>query len=257
MLAKGKQTDNIKKDAYLSPALYTPSYSAIDRNISYSMSGRHHPNNPEKLISHGPAEYNIRNDTSLKVPSFKFGTESRDQAIPKDLINKPGPGIYNVGRATNSAPKFSFGSEVRGASRGLGTETPGPAEYRALSFIGKVGPMFTMSARNKRPESKKYFIPGPGLYTIHTKNKPSTPSFRMGTAKREGVIGFTKNHPGPAQYQPNNFANSYYRKSEGWTLGSAPRKSNIEDELSPGPGIYNIGKGLGGGPKVFLFLDYL
>jgi len=140
----------------------------------------------------------------------------------------------------------------------LGKDTPGPCEYQPYFRIGKEGPKYTMSAKNERISSKRFFVPGPGQYTIHARNKSSTPSFKMGSSKRDGVIGFPKNTPGPSQYNPNTFVNSFYSKSPNWSLRAAPMKFNREIENGPGPGKYNVSRGLGLGPKVNkLFYKYL
>jgi hypothetical protein len=220
-------------------------------NPSFSITGRH--NLLRKEITPGPAEYNVRSDSALIKPSFKFGNETRDKSLPQEILNKPGPGVYNISdRSIRTAPRFSFGKEFRSMDGPLSKDTPGPGEYQPYFRIAKEGPKYTMSARNDRSSSKRSFVPGPGQYTIHTKNKSSIPSFKMGTSTREGVTGFPKNTPGPSQYKPNTFVNSFYSNSPNWSLAAAPMKFNREEENGPGPGKYNVSKGIGLGPKVFL-----
>ncbi len=255
MLSKGDQLYPSKNIISPGPAVYTPNYDAIRKNLSFSLTGKNHP--LRKEITPGASDYNVRSDSALKVPSYKFGTESRDKSLPKEILCKPGPGDYNIAdRAIRTAPRFSFGKEFRSLDGPKGKDTPGPGEYQPFYKIGKEGPKYTMSAKDERSSSKRSFIPGPGQYTLHSKNKRSTPSFGMGTSKREGVIGFPKNTPGPSQYIPTYFVNSIYNKSPNWSLGAGPKKSNREEELSPGAGNYNVSKGSGFGPKVFLKHKY-
>lgn len=78
-------------------------------------------------------------------------------------------------------------------------------------------------------------------------NRTKSPSYRIGSAKRDG-FKFSYDNPGPGQYTPNGLANR--PKSPNWSMGTGLRANMTPNELIPGPGNYNTSRGLGDGPKV-------
>ena len=61
------------------------------------------------------------------------------------------------------------------------------------------------------------------------------------------------NIPGPGQYSPLNVSISNVLKSPTWSLGKSKRVEKIFTDFVPGPGNYNVSKGLGYGPKVIKY----
>jgi hypothetical protein len=125
--------------------------------------------------------------------------------------------------------------------------TPGPGQYQVKTYMGKDAPKITMSARPQTSGEREY-LPGPGQYNFSSSNRPKSPSYRMGSAKRDG-INSNKLVPGPGSYTPNLNTISMRPKSPNWSMGSGQRTVSFPD-LVPGPGNYNTSKGLGNGPKV-------
>ncbi len=162
----------------------------------------------------------------------------------------PGPGNYKISEDTGQgAPKFSFGKEERGQNKR--PMTPGPGQYQYKEYVGKDGPKITMSSR---PQTSlvKSSDPGPGQYNSTLVSRPTTPSYKIGTAKRDGGYKFMYDMPGPGQYSPNDNI-SKRPKSPYWSMGTGKRSGLYTTDAGPGPGNYNVAKGIGGGPKVIAF----
>ena len=97
---------------------------------------RSRPNTSRPSTNPGPGNYNLRSEKSLEVHSYKFRWEIRDKTITRASLSKPGPGQYSTNDPNvKSAPKFSFGKELR-ADRGRPT-TPGPGQYQSKIYIGR------------------------------------------------------------------------------------------------------------------------
>jgi|LauGreDrversion4_2_1035121.scaffolds.fasta_scaffold222718_2 hypothetical protein len=126
--------------------------------------------------------------------------------------------------------------------------TPGPGQYQYKEYVGKDGPKITMSSR---PQTSlvKSSDPGPGHYNSNLVSRPTTPSYKIGTAKRDGGFKFMYDMPGPGQYSPTDNI-SKRPKSPYWSMGTGKRGGLYTSESGPGPGNYNVAKGVGGGPKV-------
>ncbi len=160
----------------------------------------------------------------------------------------PGPGNYNVVETPGKdAPKFSFGKEIR-ADKGR-PMTPGPGTYQIKTFVGKDAPRITMSPRPQSSTSERNFVPGPGTYSAIYSNRPKSPSYGLGTSKRDAALYRTLDHPGPGAYSPVNNT-SIRPKSPTWSMGIGKRDNLNPTQSVPGPGNYNVSKGLGNGPKV-------
>lgn len=126
--------------------------------------------------------------------------------------------------------------------------TPGPGQYQYKQYVGKDGPKITISSRPNTSGGSRSFVPGPGQYNANLSNKNKSPSYRIGSAKRDGGFEYLMNNPGPAQYSPNHNV-SNRPKSPAWSVGNGKRIPFNSNELVPGPGNYNVSKGIGEGPK--------
>ena len=231
------------------PGQYEPQYK--DGNPKYSM--RIRPSTSKSETTPGPGNYDVRTDKSLKVPCYKFGTEKKDGLDLAQAKYVPGPGNYEYkADAINKAnPKFSFGKQTRGNDKR--PMTPGPGQYQYKEYIGKEAPKISMSAKYGNQPSESKYVPGPGQYSATNSNyyRPKSPSYKIGTAKREGLYKFLEGNPGPGQYGPENCTNQVRPKTASWKMGTGQRPPlNAVDPSTPGPGNYNIGENLGQrGPK--------
>ena len=231
------------------PGQYQPFYRS--GSAKYTMRSKPYPSKGD--VTPGPANYNVRTDKSLVVPSYKFGTQKKDGLNLAASRYVPGPGNYeyNADAINVKNPKFSFGKEIRGNDRR--PMTPGPGQYSYKQFVGKEGPKITMSAKlgfDPRNYDNR-FVPGPGMYNnsqSYNFNHRKAPAYRIGTAKRRGLYNSIEN-PGPGQYSATN--TNYYRpKTPSWKIGTGNRPDlNPADKSVPGPGNYNVSRGLGLGPK--------
>ena len=131
-------------------------------------------------VTPGPGNYNLRSDSSLIVPSYKFGTEKKDGLNLTQTKYVPGPGNYEYKAdiLNKTMPKFSFGKELRSTSKR--SNTPGPGTYNYKEYIGKEAPRITMSMKLFRTSSDSKFVPGPGQYNQTNSNfyKIKPPSYK-------------------------------------------------------------------------------
>ena len=226
-------------------------YNATTKNrpssAKYTMRAKPYPKNTD--ITPGPGNYNLRTEKQLQAPSYIFGKDKKKGLEYDNARYVPGPGNYEYTADIlhEKHPKFSFGKEIRGDNKSY--KTPGPGQYEYKNFIGKEGPRITMSAkfRTKIGENN----PGPGQYdeTNTNKYKNKTPSYRIGTAKRQGLYNSIDN-PGPGQYAPDRYTDHVRPKTPSWKIGTGKRPDlNPGDKSTPGVGNYDISKSIGGGPK--------
>lgn len=248
MSSKAGAFDPAKLNTTPGPGAYQPQLK--DGNPKYTI--RMKTSISQKDITPGPGNYDIRTDKSLQVPCYKFGTEKKDGLDLTQAKNVPGPGNYeyNAEAVNKSQPKFSFGKELRGDNRK--NETPGPGQYQCRQYVGKEGPMISMSQKFGEVQNESKYVPGPGQYNNSNVNyyRPKSPSYKIGTAQRQDLYKFLEGNPGPGQYGVNNSTNFTRPKTPSWIIGKGQRPPlNQVDPSVPGPGNYNIGGLLGKGPK--------
>lgn len=250
MSSKAGAIDPTKFSCTPGPGAYQPQIK--DGNPKYSM--RIRPKTSTSETTPGPGNYEVRTDKSLQVPSYKFGTEKKDGLDLAQAKYVPGPGHYNQNNyniLNKSQPKFSFGKEQRGDSRR--PMTPGPGNYEYKQYIGKEAPKITMSSKLPKEQSESRFVPGVGSYNPTNINnyRPKSPSYRIGSAKREGLYKYMDGNPGVGTYNPNSATNKVRPKTPSWVIGTSKRPNlNPSDPSVPGVGNYNISKAIGSnGPK--------
>ncbi len=231
------------------PGNYSPNHRAFFKNCSYTMSSKHGQSKTD--FTPGPGNYEVRSERSLQIPSYKFGHEKKCQIENTTAKHTPGPGNYET--RTNlgfGAPKISFGKEMRG-DRGR-PMTPGPGNYEIKNLIGNDGPKIHISSVRPDCSTTQKWVPGPGQYDVTLSNRPKTPSYRIGTAKRDGNKTFDQ--PGPGQYDLTA-SQTLRPKSPVWSMGTSERPPLSDcDRSVPGPGNYSVATGLGKGPKVYIIL---
>lgn len=130
----------------------------------------------------GPGQYSIRNDKSdLKQPSYIFGKDTKFKPNNSGIASFPGPGNYssNNNSVSIQQPKFSFGKEMRGQNSEMQTraKTPGPGQYDQKQTFGN-GPKISMSFVRPLTSNNKTETPGPGMYSLSTKNMISAPQYK-------------------------------------------------------------------------------
>jgi hypothetical protein len=249
MALKTDYFDPTKSIASPGPGNYNPNYRPFFKNLSYTMSSKTFKSKTE--LSPGPGNYELRSDKNLQVPSYKFGKEEKCQLLNTTAKHTPGPGNYetrtNLG---DGAPRIMFGKESRG-DRGR-PMTPGPGTYQHKNLLGNDGPRIHISSVKPDVMTPKEarLVPGPGQYTLNMSNRPKTPSYRIGSSKRDGFFKYLENNPGPGQYNANSSQSLSKRpKSPAWSVGTSQRPPLSTCELVPGPGNYTISSSVGG-PKV-------
>ena len=209
MATKSGAFDPTKNSFAPGPGQYNITTKNRPSSAKYTMRAK--PNDRNSEITPGPGNYNIRNEKELLVPSYKFGHDKKRGLEYDNARYVPGPGNYeyNADILHEKHPKFSFGKETRGDSKGY--RTPGPGQYEYKNYIGKEAPKITMSAKfnSRLQEGDTRYVPGPGQYdeTNTNKYKNKNPSYRIGTAKRRGLYNSIDN-PGPGQYAPDRYTNT-------------------------------------------------
>jgi len=161
----------------------------------------------------------------------------------------PGPGNYDVIDDKGSkAPKFSFGKELR--TKSDRPKTPGPGTYQFRTCIGNEGPKITISSWRPLSSvaSAANFTPGPGQYDSNLNDKTKSPSYRIGSSKRDNKN--RNDFPGPGSYSTLNRSTSNRPNSPTWTMGKSLRPNLSSSNFFPGPGNYETKPNVGEGPKV-------
>lgn len=245
--SKSGMIDQTKLSCSPGPGAYQPHESS--GVPKYTMRIKHYRSKSD--VTPGPGNYNLRSDSSLIVPSYKFGTEKKDGLNLTQTKYVPGPGNYEYKAdiLNKTMPKFSFGKELRSTSKR--SNTPGPGTYNYKEYIGKEAPRITMSMKLFRTSSDSKFVPGPGQYNQTNSNfyKIKPPSYKIGTAKRDSIYRF-RDSPGPGQYKAETSAINVRSKTPSWVIGTGKRPPlNPIDKYVPSVGNYNISQSLGNGPK--------
>ena len=135
----GPGSYNIKSD------LGGPSYTIGLRRVHKSLS--------QNSLNPPVGTYQLRKDSDLDVPSFKFDTEKRNNLELNELNKKyPGPGAYNNPyKLENNGSQWTFSQSprfVRVKPRNpkvVRIKIPGPGSYDFQTYIGKEGPKYTFN----------------------------------------------------------------------------------------------------------------
>ena len=246
----GPGSYNIKSD------LGGPKYTIGLKRITKSLS--------QNNISPGVGSYELRKDSSLIKPCYKFDNEKRENLeINKTTKNFPGPGNYKeVKTLETKGFKWTFPHEARFTrikprnSKLVRLKVPGPGSYNIKNLIGTEGPKYTFNKvkynhsdevdENMKEKVMKY--PSPGSYMekidyVSDMPKYTIPKFGINISKRQSIS------PGPWQYNPSIEFNSIFRKVTNCIMNKA---RGDEDEIknpkyikrgTPGPGHYDIKNG--------------
>jgi len=185
----------------------------------------------------GPGSYNPPVRSRQASPGWRMGTASRSVDRKTDV---PGPGSYNSpGKISKTSPRIGFGVK---SPTSLKDYTPGPGSYEPFALRGydHKAPSYTMRPRSANPDGRAK-VPGPGTYdaTSRIQNQTS-PSFKMGTSKRDDLYGNTS-APGPGAY--NTRPNSAFNRESGpkYGFGSSERDPLYGmSKTLPGPGQYDL-----------------
>ena len=95
----------------------------------------------------------------------------------------PGPGKYNIAKNLGQdAYSYSIGKEARDKTSKTGG--PGPGNYDIPAKFANDAPKITISMHRPNSANPNSF-PGPGTYDSHLKNRTRSPTYRIGSAKRD------------------------------------------------------------------------
>jgi len=236
---------------------YTPGPGAYDANggrgydvmaPSYSMAARTN-NGGSKSFAPGPGAYDqtsrIQNNSS---PNYRIGSAKRDGCGQTSAT--PGPGAYSTRPQSaynaHSGPKHGFGSEQRGGLDNMSKTLPGPGQYSHRGDFDSPGKGTSLVPR--RPDSAYLSgsrTPGPGAYAPSLTDKAKGPSYRIGSASRDGTSsGNRLGSPGPGAYNP-----AYTKGNKNVKIGTSTRSNLSASAYTPGPGAYDQRTKVGEGPK--------
>ena len=223
------------------PASYKPVYKNKSGFFSFGIRSKM----LKRDKTPGPGYYNIRKDKDFISPSYLFGKEKRLKEIYKYKKIIPGPGKYELDKehVLNSNPKYSFSMTKRGKNF-TKSISPGPGAYNYKEYIGKdaVKKSFGTKIDYSLIESKS--TPGPGHYQELNTNiyLPKSPSYKMGTSKRENEKkDKSASTPGPGQYNFDRTIKYVKLNNPSWKIGTAKRKClDLSGKTTPGVGNYTI-----------------
>jgi len=214
-----------------------------DKSKGYSFGGKKQFSHTGKQFP-GPGAYEMKSTIPVNERGNSFGRERRAK---KDLRNNPGPGQYAIATTytKSAAPKFGFGTQLKGTNMASRNNTPGPGQYEQ-KVHGRTAPRGLVLPR--RPESapaKGRGTPGPGQYEDVNCHKRAAPKYRMGTAVARGKPNkdVVKN-PAPNSYDPSR--NPTLLKNPTWKMGTDKRRPLSARNQNPGPGNYTISSGKSG-----------
>lgn len=91
-----------------------------------------------------------------------------------------------------------FGTSKRESLGDMTRTQPGPGAYTYRGSFEGAGIGSTMVPR--RPMSATFTSPGPGAYNPGSYRKQNMPSWRLGTASRDGTFTSRDRAPGPGAY---------------------------------------------------------
>lgn len=117
--------------------------------------------------------------------------------------------------------------------------------------MGNEGPKITISAYRPLTSmvSGNTATPGPGQYDFSLIDRPKSPSYRIGSSKRNAP-NRQGDFPGPGTYEGLNLTTSNRPKSPTWSMGKSMRPNLSSSNFLPGPGNYETYAKVGEGPKV-------
>ena len=212
------------------------------------------------------------------MPAIGFGTASR-QGLVDATPDAPGPGAYSIKTTVigeypeskiRTAPQFSlrsrekFGSPMTKAEDTTSIMEPGPGHYkpRIVNPNEFTAPKYTIP-KSRWMQDKAKLQPGPGAYeciascdrqVLSTKRNFMPGKF--GKGKRPDLIAVSTGDVGPGEYGAGIGAcqvqvDSRKKSTAGCLFAHTGRESaaigarTVTDEI-PGPGHYQLPKGVGG-----------
>lgn len=161
--------------------------------------------------------------------------------------DSPGPGQYSpdANKGKRAGPQYGFGTASRLQNAGR-QQLPDPASYQVKDDImRKTASSWGMGYGGKIDLSKTLAdTPGPGSYEHKgTANEGK----KYGIGNRTDMFKLRRDDsPGPGQYRPEAVDTKKSAQSYKW--GKDNRFNGKDKVGSPGPGMYDVSKDLGG-PK--------
>lgn len=133
---KSKTHHSIKSSSDIGPGMYNTARNIGDTAPKYSITGKNFYDYRDNK-NPGPGQYDEKNPTLRKAPTWKLGKSTREDYIKKvQRENFPGPGNY-YSRPESAAPKFSFSKDSRIKSS-KSESNPGPGQYKIPTTIFNV-----------------------------------------------------------------------------------------------------------------------
>ena len=194
----------------------------------------------------GPGTADYAPTVGKEKPSYSL--TGRNFVREGSSNNTPGPGAYAVKNSKHMrkgpAPSsFSMGKRL--PQTGKFTPNPGPSDYsQHTPFRSATGaPRFSPDKHSRNVDSAEFNAlesPGPGSYAV-TSSEKSGPKYSNRSRLSEKAKA--ANSPGPAAYSVRGPAATGPK----FSMGSSKRfqRSTAENESTPGPGEYVVGKSRG------------
>ena len=164
------------------PGNYNPSFNqSLRGSEKFTMRPKTSNSSKSTLNVPGPGQYTVRIDKDMEKPSYRFGKDKKCQNPNFTNLKNPGPGNYSLREdlADSTAPKFSFGKELRADESSRRPKTPGPGQYSYNNSIGTTGPKISMSfVKPDMNLATKKTVPGVGQYNLHLLNQTKAPEYK-------------------------------------------------------------------------------
>lgn len=157
--------------------------------------------------------------------------------------------MYSQRTTTGEGPRYGFGTSSRDRMSRTQAGEPGPGQYNARGVFdegnSKNSGWTLVPRRPQSASAASLRVPGPGSYTPEVM-KRTAPSYRIGSASRDGIARDYTKAPGPGNYNPGN----YQLGGPSYRIGTGHRPPLSTSIETPGPGTYQVRPSTGEGPRV-------
>ena len=231
----------------------------------------------DNIFVPGVGSYELRKDSSLIVPCYRFDKEKRENLnMNNSALKYPGPGKYEneIDKNSTASPKWTFTKSDRFRklkprnSKLKRLNVPGPGTYNSKEFTGNEGPHYSFPKEkfnhsdsvDESMFKKIRNYPSPVTYNKSVEYLPDMPKYTIPKVDRNQMNNirskFIISCPGPGNYNPNKDVSSTLRKITNCIISKSKRNEEenvnpkVKKIITPGPGWYNINNGeLPQGPK--------
>lgn len=190
----------------------------------------------------GPGDYDPKDFKSKHNPSWKLAKDEGQSKREIPIEQTPGPGEYSLpdkfDRKEEKKKKTQNKTQDLRKNNSKAIIQPGPGQYEIQTAKSNIA--YTMGSRHP---SEKTMETSASIGTDQFIKKQISISF--GKSKRDALNRYS-DVPGPGAYStPNNLKGNLVKSHNGFGTSSRGRFLSKDQELTPGPGNYEISNSVG------------